>query len=248
MDRLDLQIEQSSGAEARPLLEQKASVLQLSGDLTQAIELYKSLYISNGDLRYKLKELQLRYEIGHWEMLPEISDALLHSQGDLQLSLVILESRLLISQGFWEEASELLDSYKTLGQRNSQFLYIYEFIHRVQNQEEKAFWARSTLASLFPQSPESLILQGRASESPRPSMLTLKYPQNNPLYYYQAAAFQDRTYAENLMKEIQELGLQVYILQEEGFYKLLISSNQPQDEALAEQLSPWGLKPFRVQY
>lgn len=233
--------------ERRLLLQNRAMLYEMLGQIEEAREDYRLLWENFGDWRGRTAYLRLDYEMGKLEILEELSSALMDAPLEHRIDLLVLESRLLLVLGHWERVGELLIQYESIGLNDPSYLYERFHYHQLMGELEEAHQWQELLQGQQASSPENYIIQGLAQERVKPSNL-MGYPnfQRQAAYYYQVGAFRDLQTAREMQVELQAMNIESQLIERDSLYKILVPSSPVQDSALLDSLNSLGIQPFRV--
>lgn len=238
--------ERPPGPERRLLLKNRAALYEMLGQLQDAQQDYERLWQDFNDWDARISHLRLDYEMGRLDILDDLSRALMNAPLEYRIELVVLESRLLIALGHWDEGIELLDQYESLGRDNPAYLYERIYYHQLLGQLDRAqYW--QGLLNQQSSSPENYILRGLAQERAKPSnLLGMHSLEPEEIFYYQVGAYSSRQGAMEMQNELLVMGIGSEITEVNQWYKILVPSSPAQDAELLDALQSLGIQPFRV--
>jgi tetratricopeptide (TPR) repeat protein len=256
-------------------LRELATLYQLSGDIEKAqLSWQKGAFHSPGpgiDYASLLNSALLLFEMGRYEMaevqakvtLKGESDTPAAHQADLLLKkLQLLDSRAGEVEG--EGAEKSLEGIEIDPSSPGALLWHYH-LFTLAGMEGKAAKAKAALIENFPESPEKLILTGKAAEKEHFSDLLLSMQfeagenldgsvedeadgaESSEVKYLQTGSFTDRENAEYLVRDLQELGFPAEIratdLNGTNYHRVVVSIGEGESsQALLIELKESGFE------
>ncbi len=147
-----------------------------AGDYTGALEKYREAAPRLSGVKRQLCQLrilQIKWDMGQYENLP--AEALPLTEGGLEPSIVrgalIIEIKSLIRLGREKGALELMEDHNRLLTGEPSAALCLSDAYRTLGREDDARRVEWIIKRDFPQSPEGLILTGRAERRTKPSLL-----------------------------------------------------------------------------
>ena len=147
-----------------------------AGDYTGALEKYREAARRLSGVKRQLCQLrilQIQWDVGQYEDLP--AEALPLVEGGLEPSIVrgalIIEIKSLIRLGSEYQAVQLMEDHSSLLTGEPSAALGLSDAYRTLGREDEARRVEWIIKRDFPQSPEGLILTGRAERRAKPSLM-----------------------------------------------------------------------------